>query len=125
LELRNPSEFDLPSAKPKDYKISDKAIKMAEKLVDSMTPKWKPEKYHDEYREKLLKWIERKAKKGKAAQPPETEKEETDVEDEDVISMMSLLKESVEKQTKSKGKKTRSTGKKASKGRKKSTAKSE
>ena len=37
---------------------------MAEALINSMSDKWKPEDYVDEYREALEKVIEEKVKKG-------------------------------------------------------------
>ena len=43
--------------------ITDKELKMAQTLVDSMTAKWEPEKYRDEYRNAVMEMIEQKAKK--------------------------------------------------------------
>ena len=54
--------------------VSDKELKMAQALIDSMTVSWQPEKYHDEYRTALMEIIERKAKHkeiaAKALAPP-------------------------------------------------------
>jgi DNA end-binding protein Ku len=50
---------DLPEAK--DLKASDREMKMAQQLIDSLSSDFEPEKYHDEYREKVLELIERKA----------------------------------------------------------------
>jgi DNA end-binding protein Ku len=50
---------DLPDAK--DLKVSDREVKMAQQLIDSLSNDFEPEKYHDEYREKVLDLIERKA----------------------------------------------------------------
>jgi DNA end-binding protein Ku len=50
---------DLPEAK--DLKASDREVKMAQQLIDSLSSDFEPEKYHDEYREKVLELIERKA----------------------------------------------------------------
>ena len=43
--------------------ITEKELKMAQTLVDSMTAKWEPEKYRDEYRTAVMEMIEQKAKK--------------------------------------------------------------
>ena len=50
---------DLPEAK--DLKASDRELKMARQLVDSLTSEFTPERYRDEYRDKVLDLIERKA----------------------------------------------------------------
>src|SRR3954452_7611476 len=54
-------------------KIDDRELKIATQLVDSLTTKFKPEKYHDEYREKVLELIERKAHGENIVTRPETE----------------------------------------------------
>src|SRR5262249_4972629 len=68
-ELRSSADLNIPKGTLKDYKISSKEIEMAERLVDSMTVKWQPKKYQDDYREKMLKWIAQKAKLGKIPMP--------------------------------------------------------
>jgi len=41
--------------------LSDKELKMAEQLVESLSAKFEPDKYHDEYRDQVLEMIEAKA----------------------------------------------------------------
>ena len=41
--------------------VTDKELKMAQALIDSMTVGWQPEKYRDEYRTALMEIIEQKA----------------------------------------------------------------
>jgi DNA end-binding protein Ku len=65
---------DLPSAK--DLKASDRELKMAQQLIDSLSAEFEPEKYHDEYREKVLELIERKAAGEEIAVQPEAPKPE-------------------------------------------------
>ena len=50
---------EIPSAK--DLKTSDRELKMAQQLIDSLSSDFEPSKYHDEYREKVLELIEAKA----------------------------------------------------------------
>src|SRR5215204_3964098 len=50
---------DLPDSK--DLKVSDREVKMAQQLIDSLSSEFEPEKYRDEYRDKVLDLIERKA----------------------------------------------------------------
>jgi DNA end-binding protein Ku len=54
-----------------DGKTSDRELKMAQQLIDSLTSEFEPERYHDEYREKVLDLIERKAQGEEIATQPE------------------------------------------------------
>jgi DNA end-binding protein Ku len=44
-----------------DHKTSDRELAMAKQLIDSLTSNFEPQKYRDEYRERVLDMIERKA----------------------------------------------------------------
>jgi DNA end-binding protein Ku len=98
-ELRDLGRYDLPGRDLAAYKVSDRELEMAVNLVNTMTAKWEPEKYHDEYREKLLAYIERKAAEGEQVQPPEGKVERPRAE---VVDFMELLKKSVEEKEKGK-----------------------
>jgi DNA end-binding protein Ku len=63
---------DLPDAKALD--VSDRELKMAQQLIDSLTSDFEPEKYKDEYREKVLEMIERKASGEEITVQPEAPK---------------------------------------------------
>ena len=60
---------DLPDSK--DLKVSDREIKMAQQLIDSLSSEFDPSQYRDEYREKVLELIERKASGEEIAVQPE------------------------------------------------------
>ena len=45
----------------KDLKTTDRELKMAQQLIASLASDFEPSKYHDEYREKVLELVERKA----------------------------------------------------------------
>ncbi len=64
-EFRKTDELNLPTQDIKKYKITPKELSIAEQLVNAMLTQWKPEKYHDEFREKIMKWVEAKIKNGK------------------------------------------------------------
>src|SRR5947207_15536 len=49
---------------PKKVEVGKKEMNMAKSLIDSMSGKWDPEKYHDEYREALMDVIEKKVEAG-------------------------------------------------------------
>lgn len=54
------SQDDL-EALPEDIEPSERELAMAEQLISSLSAPFKPEKYKDEYREKMLDLIEKKA----------------------------------------------------------------
>jgi len=60
---------ELPEAK--ELKASDRELKMAEQLIGSLSSEFDPSRYHDEYREKVLELIERKAQGEEIAVQPE------------------------------------------------------
>jgi DNA end-binding protein Ku len=60
---------DLPDAK--DLKASQRELKMAQQLIDSLSSEFDPSRYRDEYRDKVLDLIERKAAGEDIAVQPE------------------------------------------------------
>src|SRR5205823_12861055 len=49
---------------PKKVEIGEREITMAKSLIDSMSSKWNPEEYKDDYREALIEVIEEKVESG-------------------------------------------------------------
>lgn len=100
---------------------------MAARLIENMGSDWQPDKYHDEYRDALMKYIDKKIKSGKKAEVPDVGEDEVP-EGSDVINITSLLQESVAQTGKGrKGKGGGKTGKakgksQKSSGRKKKSA---
>ncbi len=91
-ELRPQSDYEFPKGSLAEHNVSKKEIDMAKQLVNSMKVEWKPEQYHDEYRDALMKWIGKKAKLGDTAQPEEP----TLVKKEPkIIDMMEMLRKSI------------------------------
>jgi len=55
--------IDVPAVRPdKTRTPSDAEVKLAQQLVDSITGDFEPDAWHNEYRERLAKLIEAKAK---------------------------------------------------------------
>lgn len=106
-EIRKLTEFQLPTKEIKNYKISKKELDIAEQLVDAMTVAWDPSRYHDDYREILMKWIEEKTKSKGKKKTTESDKSKKIVKSK-VIDFMTLLKKSIkEKKPKTVPKKTK------------------
>jgi DNA end-binding protein Ku len=95
-ELRKPEEIGITEAVKKAGKLRPQELAMAEQLVETMTSEWEPEKYRDEYRDKLMKWIEQKVKKGEMGPAAATSDAEDDEDAPAPISIVDLLKRSVE-----------------------------
>jgi DNA end-binding protein Ku len=69
-EVVGTDELDgLPEAK--ELQVSDRELKMARQLIESLTDDFDPGKYKDSYREKVLELIERKAEGEEIAVQPE------------------------------------------------------
>jgi DNA end-binding protein Ku len=93
-EVRDTAGLPLPDA---DTKVSEKELKMAEQLVNELEDDWKPEAFHDEFREKLEQVVEAKVKAGEGEhimKPLEGEEVKTSA---DIIDLTELLKRSLRK----------------------------
>ena len=87
-ELIETAEFKTPSAKS----LSKAEMNMANQLISSMTTKWRPELYHDEYRQALEKMIEQKVEHGGKEAPAPQKARKT----AHVIDLVSVLQQSVQ-----------------------------
>ena len=99
-ELRNPKEFEFPSRKLEASGVSAKELTLAERLVESMASDWDPERYRDDYRDALLKWIEHKVQTGQTSPAPATRSRVATERSTGNINIMDLLKKSVEQTAK-------------------------
>jgi DNA end-binding protein Ku len=89
-EVADPTRIDeLPD--PGDVKTTDKELKIAKQLVDSLAGPFEPDKYKDEYREQVLALIERKAAGEEIAVQEAPEAAPTEVPD-----LMSALQASLD-----------------------------
>jgi DNA end-binding protein Ku len=95
---------------PKKVEVGQREMNMAKSLIGSMSSKWNPEKYHDDYREALMEVIEEKVEAGgkEIEEKPKKPGKPTKV-----IDLVSVLQKSLE-ETGAKRKTTaKSRGKKA------------
>ena len=79
---------------PKKIEPGKREMNMAKSLIDSMSAKWNPEKYRDDYREALMEVIEEKVEAGgkEIEQKPKKAPKPTKV-----IDLVSVLQQSLEK----------------------------
>lgn len=57
-EIKKITEFELPSKKLEKYKITKKEMEMAKQLIKSMSSKWQPANYTDDYQAAIHQWVE-------------------------------------------------------------------
>lgn len=102
---------------PKKTEPGKREKDMAKALVESMSAKWNPEKYKDDYREALLEVIEEKVESGGKEIEEKPKKNETPSK---VIDLVAILQESLAQSQGAKKKKpAKSSRKRASKTHKK------
>ncbi|MEY2501951.1 MAG: end-binding protein Ku [Verrucomicrobiota bacterium] len=85
-EILTPEELNNGSATA----ITDKELKMAQSLVESMSTPWEPEKYRDEYRTAVMQMIEEKAQHKEVAKKPAPAIRTTNV-----VDLVKVLQESL------------------------------
>ncbi|MCC6677756.1 MAG: Ku protein [Phycisphaerales bacterium] len=93
-EIASPADLNIPSGTSKASGVTPQELKVARTLVESMAAEWAPAKYHDEYRDALMKWIDKRIKSGQTERlseplPPEAE------EPPPTLNFMELLKKSL------------------------------
>jgi DNA end-binding protein Ku len=110
-ELVDLSEFDVPGHDLREHGVTKKEIELATKLIGGMTAEWEPSKFHDEYRDALMKLVQRKIETGQT--------EAIDVEEAEgepipsTINFMDVLKKSVAHASKGRAKTARGAKAKA------------
>src|SRR5919106_1792448 len=88
-EVIPPESLEELAAGDGDVQTSDRELAMANQLIDSLASDFEPEKYRDEYRERVLDLIERKA------QGETIVIEEPEAEPEKVPDLMAALEASI------------------------------
>jgi DNA end-binding protein Ku len=88
-ELADPGKLHVP----KKTEVGKREMNMAKSLIDSMSSKWDPEKYKDDYREALMEVIEEKVEAGgkEIEEKPKKAPRPTKV-----IDLVSVLQKSLE-----------------------------
>jgi len=86
-ELVDITEYRAPSEKP----AAKAEMNMAKQLIESMSSKWNPEQYHDDYHKALEKIVEEKVAHG-GKLPPAPHKK---AKPSNVIDLVSVLQQSI------------------------------
>ncbi len=96
-EIRETDELKVPASSSKSATISDKELKMAMALVEGMSEEWKPEQYHDTYREDILALVDKKVKAKQTKTITMPGKEPAPEKSGNVIDLVALLQQSIGK----------------------------
>ncbi|AAM39423.1 Ku protein [Xanthomonas campestris pv. campestris] len=105
-EVVDPEDFKLPSGAVSEYRITAKEQEMAKQLIESMSGRWQPEDYHDEFRGKLEQILRKRIQaKGGTTQVDDEPAPHEDATT-NVVDFMSLLQKSLQANTRTPAKKT-------------------
>lgn len=104
-ELVSADEYSFPSEDASAYRISKAELDMAEKLIDSMAGKWKPESYKDEFRARLSAVIQKRLKSKGVVKELDTEEKLPANASTNVVDFMALLQKSIANDTRKPAKK--------------------
>jgi DNA end-binding protein Ku len=96
-EIRPTDELKIPAADSKAAQVTDKELQMAKALVEGMSEKWKPQQYHDTYREDVMALIKKKIAANQTKTLTEPEPEEEKPAKTNVIDLVALLQASLGK----------------------------
>ena len=105
-ELADPGKLHVP----RKLEAGKRELDMAKALITSMSAKWDPKKYHDDYREALMHVIEEKVESGgeEIEEKPKAKKTPTKV-----IDLVAVLQQSLEQSGKGKKSKSKRPAKQA------------
>jgi DNA end-binding protein Ku len=96
-ELRSPADVGIEAPGAKAAGLAPKELAMADKLIEEMSGPWEPQAYHDSYREDLMARIKEKIRKRETHSLPDTPKAPKSHKTAEIIDLMAVLKQSLEK----------------------------
>jgi DNA end-binding protein Ku len=96
-EVRATDKLEVPSSKEKEWQPVKKELDLAQRLIDDMSGDWKPEEFHDEYREALMDYIDKKVAKGDAVEDVKNPKADEEDGGGNVLDLAEYLERSIKK----------------------------
>jgi DNA end-binding protein Ku len=98
-EIRASSKLDLPASTEAEFQPKKNELDLAMRLIDEMTGKWQPDEYHDEYREALMGFIEKKVSGGEAVDDVKPGEDREEPGSGKVLDLAEYLKRSIKGET--------------------------
>ncbi|MCJ0824608.1 Ku protein [Luteimonas sp. 50] len=96
-ELVDVDEYNIPEGARGDYRITAKEQEFSEQLIETMSTKWEPDQYRDEFRERLHKVIQQRMKADGVVKREEEEPEVGEGATTNVVDFMALLQQSIDR----------------------------
>ena len=99
-DIRPWTDLPLPSEDAKKAGLSERELKMAGQLVDDMSAEWDPAEFKDEFKDEILRLIDRKVKAGQTETVTQPEPEEAQSDERHgarIIDLTELLQRSLRK----------------------------
>ena len=99
-DIRPWTELPLPSEDAKKAGLREHEIKMAEQLVEDMSAEWDPDDYKDEFKDEILRLVDRKVAAGQTETVTQIEPEEGQTVESrgaKIIDLTELLQRSLRK----------------------------
>ncbi|RQO48637.1 Ku protein [Variovorax sp. KBW07] len=97
-DIRPWTDLPLPSEDAKKAGLSDRELKMARQLVDDMSAEWDPAEFKDEFKDEILRLVDKKVKAGQTetvTQPEPEEGQSTEGKGAKIIDLTELLQRSL------------------------------
>ncbi|HEX7260467.1 MAG TPA: Ku protein [Luteolibacter sp.] len=94
-EILASSKLELPDSSGAEFKPKKNEMDLAVRLINEMTGKWTPDEYHDEYREALMDFIEKKVNRGDAVEDVKQGDEREETGSSNVLDLAEYLSRSI------------------------------
>lgn len=94
-EIRASAKLELPGSGEAEFQPKKNEMDLAVRLIDEMTTNWTPDEYHDEYREALMDFIEKKVTSGEAVDDVKQGEEREETEGSNVLDLAEYLSRSI------------------------------
>ncbi|WP_422088540.1 Ku protein [Variovorax sp.] len=97
-DIRPWADLPLPSEDVKKAGLSERELKMAKELVDDMSTDWDPGEFKDEFKDEILRLVDKKVKAGQTetvTQPQPEESQSTEGRGAKIIDLTELLQRSL------------------------------
>lgn len=94
-EVVKPEDLEMARPSAREAKPTAQEMRMAERLIEDMAEKWNPDAYRDEYRDDLMRLIEKKVKAGETHVIEDRKPRRKEAAATSVVDLMPLLKQSL------------------------------
>ncbi|MGJ7568418.1 Ku protein [Variovorax sp. GB1R11] len=99
-DIRPWTDLPLPSEDVKKAGLSERELKMAKQLVEDMSADWDPNEFKDEFKDEILRLVDKKVKAGQTetvTQPEPEEGQASESRGAKIIDLTELLQRSLRK----------------------------